>query len=769
LISFNRFHVARALLANAFPHFSPPPSLAPLVEAGAMPSPLEIRAVAEVDSGTELGLIQVVAAVHSAHPDVWSSAEVSDFVAFHATAFVTLLESSGIDGDRASFLTLIGRPHTLRPKLDAAVVARLVDRPGSDREALLRIVGAGRADDVLPFLKSGQRIKRLGAVEWVSHHRPRAAAEPLRVAIGRETDVVVKASMLHALEALGENIEEFLTVEAVAADARKTMAKKGAKPKAISWLDFDALPSLAWADGSSVAPEIAHWFVVVAVKAKSGEPSPIVRRLFDNMDPESVHRFGSTLLDLWLAEDVRTFDEEGARAHANEAALHEHRQASAGYGHFVGLTLQQIADAMVLDASKRIVGSATSSRGILALVAAAGPNVSHRSMAYIRKHRGQRKPQIRALIEMLAWIDQPATVQAVMSIASGFPTRSIELEALRQAELLARRRGVTLEDLADGAVPDGGFDADGRKTLDFGQRTFTVHLDDNLSIRLVNDSSGASIRSLPAARTAEDADHVKGIKRGLTDLKKELKSTLAMQPGRLHTAMLVGRDWSVAEFRRYFVDHPVMLRVATRLTWRGVAGDVVATFRPLSDGSLIGADDSDVELDPAARISLAHEQVVGDAVSSQWLTHLVDYELAPLFAQFGRPSVGFDEGQRSIGDFVGFGHTDGTLRSAMQRHGWKMGSTDDTGIVCELVRALPGADVTGVIEVFGGMHPAYSDALPCFFEELYFVPSSDKEVSRANAMKLETVPPILVTEFYAEVQAMAQAGSGFEPDHQQKL
>jgi len=770
LSALNRFHFARVLLVMASQVHHMQRSLTPVVDFA---KPLEFSAVAAADGIPETAAVQVVASLNAVSSEIWSDRELTDFVAYHPEAFADLLQRrvSSYEFDRASLFTLITRIAIRPPRLDRALIEAAVGGFKSDRSYLYRIVGSEHVGAVLPSLASKKRGERIGVADWVRHHGTAEAAEPLRAAIRREKDDGAKAAMLAALEVLGEDLDEFLGADVLLSDAKKALTKKNAIPKAIDWLDLDALPPLEWADGSPVAREIVSWFIVMAVKAKSAEPSPILRRHFDNMAPELVRAFGATVLDIWMAEDLRKMSEEEAQAQGRQQAPHYHRWAQQGSGPYAGMTLQQVTDVLVADARKQMAGSATTSKGLLAVVAAsAGPEVADGVLAYIRKYRGQRVHQAKALLEMLAWIDEPATVQAVMSVATRFRPKGIQVEAGRQAELLAERHGWTLDDLADRSVPDGGFGTDGRLVFDYGERTFTAHLNDDLTIRLLNDSTGKVVRSLPAGRAGEDTDHVKGIKSDFTAAKKELKTTLAIQPSRLHASMCTQRTWSPDDFSRYFVQHPVMNRLATRLIWLSVVDDSAVAFRPMSDGTLIGADDEDVIVDPKARISLAHEQLVEAGIGDRWQTHFADYEVAPLFGQFGRPAVGYDQGQTLITDFVGYGHNDGSLRGQMNRQAWQLGVPQDGGVAFEIIKDVPTAGLTGVVELLGGLPAGAYDvgSWPCFLGQMYFVPTGERYVSGSSAVKLERVPPVLLTEFYAEVQAMALAGSGFDPDHDKK-
>ncbi|MEZ5225852.1 MAG: hypothetical protein R2710_04065 [Acidimicrobiales bacterium] len=49
------------------------------------------------------------------------------------------------------------------------------------------------------------------------------------------------------------------------------------------------------------------------------------------------------------------------------------------------------------------------------------------------------------------------------------------------------------------------------------------------------------------------------------------------------------------------------------------------------------------------------------------------------------------------------------------------------------------------------------------------MPAKESYIHRQSAMKLTEIPPILLTELFAEVLAIANGGSGFDPDHAKKV
>lgn len=763
-------HVARAMLTLTYNVARP--ILQSLWTAGD-PRPLLLSAVAEHDGHQARRVVRVVGIVAEAEPDHWSAEDLAEWVHYHVDDIIDALELDEHAVGRAGLFTALARASRRPAQLDDVLAAMTVGGRKPDREQLMSVVGPESTDRIIPYLTSRKKAERQHAADWIRHHGVAQGARPLLVAARKESDDTTKAAMLAALEALDESIDEFISRDALAGAASKAMAKKNAVPKAMAWLDPASLPSLSWLDGTPVDREIVTFLLAGAVKAKTAEPSPILRRHFSAMDQREVRSFGRVLLDFWMTEDLRTFDHDEAWAEAQRRAPNHLAWAQRGGGPFANMTQEQITNTVYDQLRATVAGSATASKGLLSVVAAsAGGEVADRALAYIRRHRGQRASQAKALLQMLAWIDDPAAVQAVMAVAARFRPKGIQDEAIRQAELLADRNGWTLDDLADRSVPDGGFDASGRLVFDYGDRTFTAHLADDLAVTLTNDETGKNVRSLPKGRASEDTDRIGEFKKEMTALKKDLKSTAKIQPERLHQAMWAQRAWSFDDFERYLLRHPVMLRLATRLVWRadldggtctsdgGAAGSVVF-FRPLTDGTLLDTDDADVDLAPSAEVSIAHERLMSATEVDAWRHHLADYEIDPLFPQFGRPVVTIDDkNQTTIDDFAGRTITDNGLRSQMNRQAWQLGQPQDAGIAYELLKPIPAAGLTAVLELHDGLSAArYDGDLVISFGSVFFVPVDVGLPTADHARPLTEVPPVMLSEVYAEVRAMADTGN----------
>ncbi|MDP9463656.1 MAG: DUF4132 domain-containing protein, partial [Actinomycetota bacterium] len=610
----------------------------------------------------------------------------------------------------------------------------------------------------------------VGAATWLRELKDPATEKSLRAAISREQQDNAKAQMLLALEATGASLDDYIAPERLHAEATAGLAKKNALPAAMGWLRFDALPAVHWNDGTLVDPVIFQWFAASAVKAKSSEPSPLLRRHADSMRTDEARRFAEALFESWVSRDLaprpRDECERDARQTAGWKIKYAERDPTGEtYPQYKGLTVEQ---GMLLELPRALeqpAGSGTDSKGLLSVVAAlGGPELAQRVLAYVKKWRGHRVHQGKAMIQMLAGMEHPAAIQVVLTIAQRFRPKGLQEEAANQAELLAERRGWTIEDLADRTVPRGGFDDDGRLQLDYGDRSFTAHLRDDLSIELVADSTAKVIKSLPAPRQDEDEAEVKALQQDLAAAKKEIKATAKLQPERLFVSMCVERSWDADDFTRYIVGHPVMRRLASRLARIAETGNERKLFRPLSDGTLIDIDDDEIVLSDDAKVFIAHDAHISTDIAARWLDHFADYSVAPLFPQFGRPTPPNANGT-AIDAVKGHVINALALRGAITKHGWQLGEAQDGGMVMWVQKDFGGAGLTGVIEMMGT--PAYADDSTTALLSMYFARRGGAG-NPSRAVPLSDVPPILLQETYGEALAIAAAGTGYDPDHEKK-
>lgn len=725
----------------------------------------------------------------------WPPEAVRTFVAAHLDLVVRLLRGDLpvdpwrlLDVDRARLLALVGTlpqpPARLVPLLlDLALGAAQGGRAAA-QDALAAL--PDRDARIAEALRTGSTAARTAAAGWLARIGDPAAVAGLEAALTRERNDTARVALLEALETLGQDVVQYLDVAGMVARATEDAAKK--PPAAVSWLDVDALPAVRWAPGTehagqAVPPAVVRLLVVDAVKAKDPTPNALLRRYAALVDPRDRTALGTHLLDAWLAEDLRPVDPQtAAKAAAEQAdgwvwAMRSWPQDYVKHP-WNGWTKEEITAALLPAESRRPVGSATPSKGLLALVGACGevPGAARLVERYLKDHQGRRASQAKSLLAVLAMLDDPLATQTLLSVARRFRVQGIQEEAARLAEQVAARRGWSVDELADRTIPTAGFDDDGRMTLSYGPREFTAVLRPDLAVDLLGPD-GAPLAALPGVRASDDAEAAAEARRAFAAAKKAVAAVVVQQTDRLHEALVGERVWRFADWSAYLARHTLVRHVVAGLVWRTDDG---VLFRPLDDGTLTDADDDAVTVAPDALVRLAHDGVVDAATRDRWLSHLADYAVAPRFPQLGVPPhelTGESRTARCLTDVEG--HVLGTfaLRNAATRRGWGRGPVHDGPMILSYVKRFPGlrweAELAFTGEEIGDGGGADE---PVALRTLAFhriVPGRRRETEawelRPDGEPLGDVPPLLLAECLADARAIAAEGDGFDPDWRRLL
>jgi hypothetical protein len=625
---------------------------------------------------------------------------------------------------------------------------------------------------IVNALSDGKGDTRAVAAQWLGRLRHAPAIDALETAVAKEKQDVAKGAMIDALQVLGQPVEKYLDRKALAAEAKKSLAK--GLPKDLEWFPWAAMPGVRWADnGESVGDDVLRWMLVQAVKQKTPEPNAVLRKycaMFDSRDREA---FGQYVLEAWLREDVRPIPPEEALrlAQGHAQSLHgymqrypQHYQDDPNFGRSV----EELTAACLPRFLRQPAGSAIGSKGLLAVTAAcAAERASLPVHRFLKEHYGTRAAQGKALIAMLAWIEHPSATQLMLSIGNRFRTKGFQDEASRQAEALAERKGWTLSELADRTIPSGGFDETGTLELSYGERTFTAHLMPDFKVELHNPS-GKKIAALPEPRQDDDAELVKDAKKVFAAAKKEIKSIVDLQTDRLYEALCTERDWSFEDWSAYLNRHPVVRRLVQRLVWAQVethdgAMRLAQVFRPLDDGSLTDADDNEVQVPANARVRVAHDSLLSAEQVALWQAHLADYEVVPLFQQLGKGVYSLPAAQAqadSIDDFEGHLIETFALRNRALKLGYTRGAAEDGGWFFVYEKRFPTLGIVAAIEFTGNGLPEENRTVALL--KLSF------SGAQGGRMSLGKVPKVLLSECYNDLRLVAAEGSGFDPEWQKK-
>ncbi len=203
---------------------------------------------------------------------------------------------------------------------------------------------------------------------------------------------------------------------------------------------------------------------------------------------------------------------------------------------------------------------------------------------------------------------------------------------------------------------------EGVLVLNYGPRTFTVKLNDELE-PAITTADGKTLKNLPAIGKSDDAEPAKAARKAFTEAKKVVKEVVKRQSERLYEALCTQRFWRFAEWQQYLAAHPIAGRLCVRLAWAAFNANTdqfLGCFRPLEDGSLTNEKDEEVTFEPEVRVRLAHACNTPAEVGAAWAQHFTDYDVEPLFQQFGRATYTLPAGKETetdVKDFEGHGLT----------------------------------------------------------------------------------------------------------------
>ena len=618
-------------------------------------------------------------------------------------------------------------------------------------------------------LSSSKQEVRIVAANWLAELGQKSSIKALKAALKKEKRETVQAAILVALEKIGEDISQYLTVQQLLAAAQKGL--KGKKPADFDWFDFNLIPTLTWQNGKQVDPQIIEWWICLAVKLR--DPANPLLTIYNRLlSAQSQQQLGEFILQSFINQDIRipTLEEAEAKASSEtDKRLQEYigcyLQYPKSYPEYQNITYEQVFEEIKNEKLANYLGSAIKAKGILALTCGIEGRVAVSLLRSFMKNHYQRRAQIEAMLEPLANSDDPMIIQLLLSLARRYRTASIQEKARHLVESIAHRSGWTIDELTDRTISTAGLDDNGLLILDYGERTFTASLDEQFKWQLKN-ADGENIKALPEARKSENPELVKEAKKQFSNSKKELSQLLTMQISRFYEAMCAQRQWRVEDWQKYLQPHPIVGRLIQRLVWLELDnnGQIVNSFRPTEDGSLITNRDEEILLDQNHFITVAHSVLLASDDIAQWQTHLKDYKVNPLFEQFSDPLPDMSKFEAGvIDDRLGWLTDSFTLRSVLTKLGYGRDDIEFHGSFYGYHKYFSSLNIYINIEFSGSMVP--EENIPVVLYYLYF---SNKKGLKDSAIALDKLPKVLLAEGYANYMAVANASSGFDPNWEDK-
>jgi Leucine-rich repeat (LRR) protein len=322
---------------------------------------------------------------------------------------------------------------------------------------------------------------------------------------------------------------------------------------------------------------------------------------------------------------------------------------------------------------------------------------------------------------------------------------------------IADSMDMTPFELADAMLPDFGF-IDGALPMKAGKRALELVLGADLKVALVE--GGKVLKTPPKELTAAQKTELK-------DLNAELKEAARQLRASLEYYLIVQRRWKLADWKAFFLAHPLALAFAKRTVWGLYDGAKrTRTFRLAEDGEPKPIDVTGAAVTLAGAIGLVHPYDLTTAERDAWQAALPEQPIVQLSRPVYTPSAE-ELGKTLSYQFEGKTVNVGTFKSRAERLGWRRGSVVDAGAISGYKKLYP----TDKIEVFVrvdnlgvGFDGYESEAT---LQDFFFVKSGSvvtgsytydepRDADDPRLLKLADVPAIVLSETFGDLGAIVK-------------
>jgi len=247
--------------------------------------------------------------------------------------------------------------------------------------------------------------------------------------------------------------------------------------------------------------------------------------------------------------------------------------------------------------------------------------------------------------------------------------------ALLALENAAQEQGITIHELGDRIVPDFGFEGLFRHFQVNGEE-YRAFIDSNFKIAFFNEDN-KKIKTIPAAADTAIKDEFKYI-------TKEIRDIVKSQSSRLEYYLIIQRRWTHEQWKKFFLDNPVMFIYATKLVWGTYDANeqLTGSFICNEDTSLLDKNGDETSLTGQELIGIVHPSQLDEDTLQAWKKLLFDLSVEQVFPQLDRrvPDMqDIDLSGTIIKKFDDIHMVTGSIRSTLERFGWFKGPTGDGG------------------------------------------------------------------------------------------
>ena len=570
---------------------------------------------------------------------------------------------------------------------------------------------------VLKSLKSKKAVIRECAVMVLANFDMSSNREELEEALAIEKNEKVKNLIMNIL-----NVEEMENIEITNGKEVSDYCKEKLQSLKIDlpdWIDLKTMPKVKFNNGDLVDDEVMRYIIFRYSTENSVALNEEIEKLLVHMDPYDLDKFGNEILKIWIDEKADT-----------------------------------------------------KKKWVLSLAAATGGfNVVNTLKTQIELWPQNSRGAIACEgVKALALLGSDEALIIIDSIARKFKFKQVKNAANLAFKFAAESLKVDYEELADKIVPNLGFKEYGEKIVDYGNRKFTVILERDFSLKVV-DENGKVYKTLPKPNKSDDEILASKAQDEFKILKKQLKIVVSTQNNRLELALSVNRLWTKTNFEKLFVGNPIMHNFSLGLIW-GIynEGKLISTFRYMEEGTFNTVDEEDFEIPESALIGLVHPLEILEEEVEGWKIQLEDYEIEQPFLQLSRPVYKLNEEEvnaKSIERFGGKVIYGLSLVSKLSKYGWYRGSVQDAGSYYQLYKENKtigiGAELT-----FDYLGIGWEDHDTTIYELTFYKSGSVErgsyvydEVTDSNRIEPNKVPNRLFSEIMYDVDRVLEGSTGY--------
>jgi hypothetical protein len=225
-----------------------------------------------------------------------------------------------------------------------------------------------------------------------------------------------------------------------------------------------------------------------------------------------------------------------------------------------------------------------------------------------------------------------AAIGALGQLKAKVGNRNVSKQIQKALEVAAANAGISPSELLELAVPTHGLDDRGRLEIEVGDHAAIAAIEADDVTLTWRGPDGRETSTVPAAIADRKAD-VNAVKERV----KELRAALGLERGRVEDLFAEDREWTVADWRSRYLEHPLTGTIGRRLIWTALrpgGGQATERRTALPDGDgFVSATGSTIDIRPDDRIRLWHPIDATETEIAAWRTALLDRQLRQPFKQ----------------------------------------------------------------------------------------------------------------------------------------